>query len=460
MAGEKSPKLLCAVCGKKQSPAGSLYNLAEETIFVCEEHKEAFDFGVKWQSRDASSKREKEESAPSAQADKVAAEQELREFNARMNAISSFDLTPEEMFERLSDKVVGQDEAKRVLSSEIRKHYLRVQNRIAENAKGADISVADAIQKENLLLIGPTGTGKTHLCRTASEIVSVPFWSTPMTSFTESGYTGDSVESILAALITRAGHPALAEKGIVYLDEIDKKASRVVHTSGGNRDISGEGVQAAILGIVDTRGTTVTIPPTPIGKQGYRYAGPFHTRDVMFILGGAFPGLVDVIGRRVGGGKRSVGFGSECGTKESLRDKVLRDYDILHQVIHEDIVEYGFLPELVGRIGMIAVLDPLTEDDLRSIMLDTDDAVVGQQLLRASLEGFELDFSDEALEAIVTKSMESGMGARRLRGITSHALHRIFFDVPSMVKAGRAIRIVVTERTIEDPADYDVSMAV
>jgi len=273
-----------------------------------------------------------------------------------------------------------------------------------------------------------------------------------MTSFTEDGYVGESVENLISSLFREAGYyNPLAECGILFLDEIDKKAMKTAGNPSISRDVSGEGVQAAILDMLDTHGSIMNVGLT-LGnrRNSQRYTEKFNTRDVLFILGGAFTGLVDIIKHRVKG-KKFIGFGKSNYIE---LDKQKEENEILHQVLPEDIVEYGFLPELVGRIGLIGVLDPLTKEDMRSILLDTNNAIIKQQKILAEIENIDIEFTEDALDSIIDIALASGMGARRLKAIVSNTTEQVFFDL-SGSKTTKKVKIL--QETVNNPEKYEVS---
>lgn len=368
--------------------------------------------------------------------------------------IVDFNLTPQDIYNQLSKYIVGQDSAKKKLSVAIRRHYRRVSLRIKEqwdDEWSSEEITANSIPKENVLLIGPTGCGKTYTCRTLSNIVSVPFWMAAMTAFTEDGYVGESVENLISSLLREAGYyNPLAECGILFLDEIDKKAMKTAGNPSISRDVSGEGVQSAILDMIDTQGSIMNVGLT-LGnrRNSQRYTEKFNTRDVLFILGGAFPGLVDIIQKRVHG-KKKIGFDVEHYT---FADKQKFDNEILHNVLPEDIVAYGFIPELVGRLGIISVLDPLSKDDMKSILLDTDNAIIKQQNILASIENINIDFTEEAINTIIDQAIESGMGARRLKAIVSNTTEQIFFDLSG---SNKMKKVRVLPETVNNPSKYEI----
>ena len=368
--------------------------------------------------------------------------------------ISKFDMTPREIISELDSRIVGQEDAKRSLSLATRRHYRRAQVRmIGEDER------ADEMPKENILLIGPTGSGKTFLSQNISKIVGVPFWRQALTSFTEAGYVGSDVENLLSSLLISSGRMTkLAESGILFLDEVDKKARRTTDHMGSPRDVSGVGVQQALLEMCDSKGAIVNVSVTGANSKGHpmRVTTPVNTRDIMFIFSGAFSdGLSDIIAKRLGKKKR-IGFSGEMRDV----DLIMEEADILHEVQHEDLEEYGFITEFCGRLGMIVTLDPLSQVDMKKIMLDIDGSVIKRLQLLADVEGFKLEFTDEAIDEIVGRCYRSGMGARRLSSMCVQCTEHIFLDLPDRVrdrKGKKKISVKVTDETVKDPSSFEVS---
>lgn len=435
----------CECCG---SPSNSVYVVKGKTLALCDDCKKVFHSYV-----DANDKNQKKVDKAEEKLSEIAQQRKSmrgdtdQKYIEQYSNLISFDLKPQEIYDKLNQYVVGQDDVKRKISVAVRRHYKRISLRIHENWddewSNKEVT-ANHIPKENILLIGPTGSGKTYSCRILSEIVSVPFWAAAMTAFTEDGYVGESVENLISSLLREAGYyNPLAECGILFLDEIDKKAMKTAGNPSITRDVSGEGVQSAILDMMDTHGSIMNVGLT-LGnrRNAQRYTEKFNTRDVLFILGGAFPGLEDIIRKRIKG-RSNMGFNTNPIENPKQKE------EILNEVLPEDIVEYGFLPELVGRIGSISVLSPLDKDDMKKILLDVDNAIIKQQSILAEMEDFELEFTPEALDAIIDKALDSGMGARRLKAIVSNTTDQIFFDLPKCKK----IRIL--PETVEDPSKYE-----
>ena len=323
--------------------------------------------------------------------------------------------TPRELFEQLSEHVVGQEEAKRALSVAVYNHYKRVS--LGEAADSGDVELA----KSNIMLLGPTGSGKTLLAQTLARTLKVPFAIADATTLTESGYVGEDVENILLKLITAADFDIpRAEVGIVYIDEIDKVARKAENLSI-TRDVSGEGVQQALLKIVE--GCEASVPPQGGRKHPQQELIHIDTTNILFILGGAFVGLPDIIAERVG--KTSIGFGSDM--PESKR---AADAELLTQVLPEDLHKFGMIPEFVGRIPVVTALKELSEEDLVRVLTEPKNALVKQYTVMFKYEDSDLVFEDDALTAIAERAIEHQTGARGLRSICEKALMDVMYELP------------------------------
>lgn len=323
--------------------------------------------------------------------------------------------TPRELFEQLSEHVVGQEEAKRALSVAVYNHYKRVS--LGEAADSGDVELA----KSNIMLLGPTGSGKTLLAQTLARTLKVPFAIADATTLTEAGYVGEDVENILLKLITAADFDIpRAEVGIVYIDEIDKVARKAENLSI-TRDVSGEGVQQALLKIVE--GCEASVPPQGGRKHPQQELIHIDTTNILFILGGAFVGLPDIIAERVG--KTSIGFGSDM--PESKR---AADAELLTQVLPEDLHKFGMIPEFVGRIPVVTALKGLSEEDLVRVLTEPKNALVKQYTVMFKYEDSDLVFEDDALTAIAERAIEHQTGARGLRSICEKALMDVMYELP------------------------------
>lgn len=343
-------------------------------------------------------------------------------------------LKPAELKSRLDEYVIGQEEAKKTLSVAVYNHYKRL------NSDASDELDDTRIEKSNIILLGPTGCGKTLLAKTMADIIDVPFTIADATVLTEAGYVGEDVESILSSLLQAADYDVEeAKRGIVYIDEVDKVARKSDNPSI-TRDVSGEGVQQALLKILE--GTTANIPPKGGRKHPEQSFIQVDTSDILFICGGAFSGLEEIISRRLS--VSSLGFHSQ----EQVRfDK--DDPDIFTHVEAEDLQRYGLIPELIGRLPAITGLHQLSKDAMIEILVKPKNALVKQYKKLFKMEGVELVFEEEALEVIVEKALKRKTGARGLRSIMEACMLDIMYSIPSMDNIERCI---VTRETIEEEA--------
>lgn len=339
--------------------------------------------------------------------------------------------TPRELFEQLSEHVVGQEDAKRALSVAVYNHYKRIS--MGESAQPDDVELA----KSNIMLLGPTGSGKTLLAQTLARTLKVPFAIADATTLTEAGYVGEDVENILLKLITAADFDVPhAEIGIIYIDEIDKVARKAENLSI-TRDVSGEGVQQALLKIVE--GCEASVPPQGGRKHPQQELIHIDTTNILFILGGAFVGLPDIVAERVG--KTSIGFGSDM--PEFKREA---DAELLRQVLPEDLHKYGMIPEFVGRIPVITALNELSKEDLVRVLTEPKNALIKQYTVMFQYEDSELVFEDEALLAIAEQAIDHQTGARGLRSICERALMDVMYELPD--HEGQT-RVVIRRSDIE-----------